>query len=158
MLAGAVPCLQGIGFDSLHVTHARTHARTHTRTHTHTHTYSHKADAWFLGGTNIIKGCTTRERDKYAGILGGTTAYELLDKFCDRKKRAILSCFCGNDYTGHLFAFTIGAKDKNGRRGRAYTAMRRYCDCRTDEHRARFLQKLQTENRYVCVLAGAVPC
>ena len=29
-------------------------------------------DAWFLGGSNIFKGFTTRQSGKYSGIVGGT--------------------------------------------------------------------------------------
>ena len=44
---------------------------THTHTHAHTHTDTHLADAWFLGGNNILKGFTTRKTNKYGAILGG---------------------------------------------------------------------------------------
>ena len=47
------------------------HACMHAHTHTHSHIHTFAGDAWFLGGTNVLKGHTTRKTNKYAVILGG---------------------------------------------------------------------------------------
>lgn len=39
--------------------------------HTHMHPHHNAVDAWFLGGKNILKGFTTRQRRAYSAILGG---------------------------------------------------------------------------------------
>lgn len=73
--------------------------------------------------------------------------YERLNTL-DARRRAILSSFCGNDYIGHLFMFTIGQKPAEGRRGRALTAMSKYVELADDTARLGYLQQLELDNRW----------
>ena len=75
------------------------------------------------------------------------TDYDCLNSL-SVKERAVLSAMCGNDYTGHLFAFTIGHKSTTGRRGRAFTAMKNYCRLESAGDRMHFLTSLERDNRW----------
>ena len=73
--------------------------------------------------------------------------YEKLNGL-DAKQRALLSTFCGNDYTKHLYMFTLGQKPADGRRGRAYRAMEDYCRLTDARERQSFLTNLEQQNRW----------
>ena len=60
----------------------------------------------------------------------------------------MLSVFCGNDYIGHLQRFTIGQKAVEGRRGKAYNAMKHYSSLQEPQARLQYLQSLERENRW----------
>ena len=95
----------------------------------------------------MLKGFTTRKKDKYSAILGGQTDYVKLDKFMDRRRRAVLTCFCGNDYVNHLYAFNVGNKPETGRRGLAFIAMKKHCQIMDPGERKSYLKRLETDNR-----------
>ena len=56
----------------------------------------------------------------------------------------MLSCFAGNDYIKHLRNCTIGAKKKRGKRGLAYTYMKKYVGLLSDTAKKAFLIKIST--------------
>jgi len=66
----------------------------------------------------------------------------------NRRQRAILSVFCGNDYAGHLHKFTLGQKPSAGRRGRAFKAMRHYTSLTQPQERRAYLESLEKDNRW----------
>ena len=64
--------------------------------------------------------------------------YDVLNEL-NTRQRAILSVFCGNDYIGHLYMFTIGQKDAEGRRGRAFKAAVQYSSLTDPQARLQYL-------------------
>ena len=80
-------------------------------------------------------------------VLACQCDYEKLSGM-DYRKRAVLSTFCGNDYTNHLFMFTLGQKPADGRRGRAFRAMEDYCKLTNVDECRKFLFGLEQQNRW----------
>ena len=108
-------------------------------------THTAPVDVWMEGGRNILKGFTTRKTNAYAAIIDGATAYENLNKFVDLRRRAILSCFCGNDYMDHLYKFSVGTKPNT--HGLTHKVMKKYAVLKSDSARDGFLSKLERNRR-----------